>query len=137
MDKCLQIKTQTTHSLQPIMKLISFKLKLTEYLAGITVLTFMNAFPNLLSNLLPIRSRAALFSIATSNTMVDVLLVGGLVCFLKPFKMDGAAVVRDLLFLTLGIELTHYTIIQNGCVTQTECISKSVFLIYFILEQQS
>lgn len=119
------------------MKLISFKLKLTEYLAGITVLTFMNAFPNLLSNLLPIRSRAAFFSIATSNSMVDVLVVGGLVCFLKPFKMDSAAVVRDLLFLTLGIEFTHYIIIRGSAVTDTECIGKSVFFIHSILEQQS
>lgn len=104
------------------MKLIAFKLQLTEYLAGITVLTFMNAFPNLLSNMLPIRSRSALFSIAATNCMVDVLLIGGLVCFLKPFKMDGGAVVRDLLFLTLALELTHYFIISESNVITEECI---------------
>lgn len=104
------------------MKLIAFKLQFTEYLAGITVLTFLNSFPNLLSNMLPIRSKSALFSIAATNCMVDVLVVGGLVCFLKPFKMDAAAVVRDLLFLTLGLQLTHFLIIRGTSVSKGECI---------------
>ncbi|XP_060658519.1 mitochondrial sodium/calcium exchanger protein-like isoform X2 [Drosophila nasuta] len=119
--------------LTPVMKILSVKMHMNEYLAGITLLAFANSFPDMISNLLPIRAQSALYTRTISNCLVIVLLCGGMVCFLKPFKMDGHSTVRDLLFLLMAVELMSYIITDR--VTNIECIFMLVvYIIYLIIQ---
>lgn len=118
-----------------MLMVISVKLRMNEYLAGITLVSFVNAIPDLIANMLEVRSKSAIFTKTLSNCVVDILLCGGLVCFLKPFKMDGYCLVRDILFLVLAVELNNTVITSGSTVTVVECMGKFGNYIFFILNE--
>lgn len=110
------------------MRFISRKLQMNEYISGITLVAFVNEVPDIFANMLSIRQRSALFSKTVSNCLIEVLFCGGIICFMKPFKMDGHAIVRDILFLLLGVELVAYLIADDEFVSGTDCCGKSSLL---------
>lgn len=102
---------------------------MNEYLAGITFLAFGNSCPDIFANLMPVRAEAPIFTIAVGNALAIILLSGGTVCFLKPFQMNGHCVIRDLLFLMLGVEVVRYFMVKGGVVTKWNSISnENLFL---------
>ncbi|KAH8254458.1 hypothetical protein KR032_010181 [Drosophila birchii] len=117
----------------PVLKIVCLKLRMNEYLAGVTFLAFGNACPDIIANLMPVRANAPIFTIAVGNALAIILISGGTVCFLRPFKMNSHCTVRDLLFLLLGVEVLRYVMAKNGpgTVTIWESVGKinsSVFL---------
>ncbi|XP_050743447.1 mitochondrial sodium/calcium exchanger protein isoform X2 [Drosophila biarmipes] len=114
----------------PVLKIISLKLGMNEYLAGVTLLAFGNCSPEIIANLMPVRADAPIFTIAVGNTLAIILLSGGTVCFLRPFKMNGHCTLRDLLFLLLGVEVLRFVMIKEGAVTMWE--GMGLFLIYVL-----
>ncbi|XP_044251937.2 mitochondrial sodium/calcium exchanger protein isoform X1 [Drosophila takahashii] len=115
----------------PVLKIISLKLHMNEYLAGVTLLAFGNCSPEIIANFMPVRADAPLFTIAVGNALAIILLAGGTVCFLRPFKMNGHCILRDLLFLLLGVEVLRYVMItRQGAVVLGEAIV--LFLIYVL-----
>ncbi|XP_001987226.2 mitochondrial sodium/calcium exchanger protein [Drosophila grimshawi] len=118
----------------PILKILSIKLHMNEYLAGVTFLAFANSSPDLIANLMPIRADAAIFTCTISNALTIVLLCGGMICYLKPFKMDGHSTVRNLLFLLLGVELLRHIMFSAHSVTKKESvILLSLYVIYLLI----
>ncbi|XP_017044404.1 mitochondrial sodium/calcium exchanger protein isoform X2 [Drosophila ficusphila] len=111
----------------PVLKIISLKLHMNEYLAGITLLAFGNASPEIIANLMPVRADAPIYTIALGNTLAIILLSGGTVCFLRPFKMNGHCTVRDLLFLLLAVEVLGFLLIKEGAATLGDA-----FILFFI-----
>lgn len=103
---------------------MSVKLHMNEYVAGATLLSFGNAIPDLAVNLMPVREEAPLFTISISNALAVILLSGGMVCFLRPFKINGHFAVRDLLFLLLACEVLSYIVISGKRTTRIEAIGK-------------
>ncbi|XP_037715877.1 mitochondrial sodium/calcium exchanger protein isoform X2 [Drosophila subpulchrella] len=114
----------------PVLKIISLKLHMNEYLAGVTLLAFGNCSPEIIANLMPVRADAPIFTIAVGNTLAIILLSGGTVCFLRPFKMNGHCTLRDLLFLLLGVEVLRFVMNKEGAVTMWEGIV--LFFIYVV-----
>ncbi|XP_002138749.2 mitochondrial sodium/calcium exchanger protein-like [Drosophila pseudoobscura] len=118
----------------PTMKIVSMKLHMNEYLAGVTLLAFGNTCPDLIANLMPIRADAPIFTITVGNCLAIILLSGGMVCFLKPFKMNGPSTVRDLLFLLLSLIMLRSIIFSEGNVTATESIVlMGIYFSYLII----
>ncbi|EDW46977.1 GM20668 [Drosophila sechellia] len=114
----------------PVLKIISLKLHMNEYLAGVTFLAFGNCSPEIIANLMPVRADAPIFTITVGNTLAIILLSGGTVCFLRPFRMNGHSTLRDLLFLLLGVEVLRFVMIKEGAVTLGEGIV--LFVIYVV-----
>ncbi|XP_043662401.1 mitochondrial sodium/calcium exchanger protein isoform X2 [Drosophila teissieri] len=115
----------------PVLKIISIKLHMNEYLAGVTFLAFGNCSPEIIANLMPVRADAPIFTIAVGNTLAIILLSGGTVCFLRPFRMNGHSTLRDLLFLLLGVEVLRYVMVKEGAVTLGEGIVLfSIYVVY-------
>ncbi|SPP74320.1 mitochondrial sodium/calcium exchanger protein-like [Drosophila guanche] len=115
----------------PALKIVSVWLHMNEYLTGVTLLSFGNAIPDIIGNLAPIRANAAIFSIVVGNALVIILLSGGMICFLKPFKLSGPSTTRDLLFLLLSVELARYIILFGGKVTIAKsAVMISIYIIY-------
>jgi len=108
------------------MKILSVKMHMNEYFAGITLLAFANSFPDLIANMMPIRAQSALFTKTISNALVIILVCGGMVCYLKPFKMDGHCTVRDLLFLWLAVELISIMLYYDGKVSKLDSLGKFI-----------
>ncbi|SPP74318.1 mitochondrial sodium/calcium exchanger protein [Drosophila guanche] len=118
----------------PAMKIISMKLHMNEYLAGVTLLAFGNTCPDLIANLMPIRADAPIFTITVGNSLVIMLLSGGMVCFLKPFKMNGPSTIRDLLFLLLSLVMLRSIIFSEGNVSVKESVVLvCIYLTYLII----
>ncbi|KRF97897.1 uncharacterized protein Dwil_GK21736 [Drosophila willistoni] len=91
-----------TKNFAPMLKVISIKLRMNEYLAGATLLAFGNSLPDLVANMLPVRATAPLYTITLSNSLAVILISGGTIVYLKPFIMNGHNTVKDLLFLALA-----------------------------------
>ncbi|KAM8713096.1 hypothetical protein ACLKA7_013417 [Drosophila subpalustris] len=120
--------------IEPALKIISMKLYMSEYVAGVTLLSLGNSFADLIVNLMPIRDHAPLYTISLSNALAVILLSGGMICFLRPFKMNGHSVFRDLLFLMLAGEMTVYIIFTETKTTKLESISLALlYPIYLII----
>ncbi|XP_030388102.1 mitochondrial sodium/calcium exchanger protein-like [Scaptodrosophila lebanonensis] len=118
----------------PALKILSKKMHMSEYLAGATLLAFGNASPDIFANLMPIRADAAIFTITIGNAVSIILISGGTVCFLKPFKMNGHSTVRDLLFLLLACEILRFVVFFGGKVTIIESIILiSVYVVYLFI----
>ncbi|KAH8321553.1 hypothetical protein KR074_008380 [Drosophila pseudoananassae] len=118
----------------PALKIVSLKLHMNEYLAGITFLAFGNSCPDIFANLMPVRAEAPIFTIAVGNALAIILLSGGTVCFLKPFQMNGHCVVRDLLFLMLGVEIVRYFMVKGGVVTKwNSIVLVAVYVVYVLV----
>ncbi|XP_030388071.1 mitochondrial sodium/calcium exchanger protein-like [Scaptodrosophila lebanonensis] len=118
----------------PVLKILCLKLHMNEYLAGATILAFGNSLPDVFANLMPIRADAAVFTITIGNAVSIILISGGTVCFLKPFKMNGHSTVRDLLFLFLACEVLRFVVFRGGKVTVYECaVLVAIYIIYIVV----
>ncbi|XP_034478190.1 mitochondrial sodium/calcium exchanger protein-like [Drosophila innubila] len=107
---------------------------MNEELAGATLLAFGSSLPDLVANLMPIRAESAYFDGTIGDAVVIVLLCGGLICYMKPFKMDEYVIVRELLFLLLSVELLRFLIFDGDSISHTDgIILLSVYLIYLII----
>jgi len=83
-------------------------MRINEYMAGVMLVGVANSTPDLLVNLSPVRRESLTFNIAMANALTIICLSGGAVCFIRPFRMNGHSVFRDLLFLVLIIELVRF-----------------------------
>ncbi|XP_030387621.1 mitochondrial sodium/calcium exchanger protein-like [Scaptodrosophila lebanonensis] len=119
--------------LGPALKILSIKLHMNEYLAGVTLLGFANASPDVLANLMPIRSDAPVYTITISNAVAVILLSGGTVCFMRPFKMNGHSTVRDLLFVLLGSETFTFLIMGDKKISVVESLALIATYIVYVL----
>ncbi|KAH8370772.1 hypothetical protein KR093_004906, partial [Drosophila rubida] len=118
----------------PVLKILSVRLRMNESVAGATLLVFGASCPNLVANMLPIRQGSAMFASTIADSVVTVLLCGGLICYMKPFKMDGFVVVRDLLFFWLAVELLRYLMFYNMHMSRTDSlILLSVYALYLVI----
>ncbi|KAH8285161.1 hypothetical protein KR054_005758, partial [Drosophila jambulina] len=116
----------------PVLKIVCLKLHMNEYLAGVTFLAFGNSCPDIIANLMPVRANAPIFTIAVGNALAIILLSGGTVCFLRPFKINGSCTVRDLLFLLLGVEVLRYVMAKGGPGTVTFGESIGLMIVYVV-----
>ncbi|EDW18833.2 mitochondrial sodium/calcium exchanger protein [Drosophila mojavensis] len=117
-----------------IVKIITIKLNLNEYLAGITLVAFCNTAPEMLTNVMPIRSLSPVYSTNMSSGVSILLLSSGTICYLRSFQINNACAIRDILFLILSSELLIYCMISDGFTTFTEsCVLVSMFFIYVII----
>ncbi|XP_046866183.1 mitochondrial sodium/calcium exchanger protein-like isoform X2 [Drosophila willistoni] len=117
----------------PMLKVISIKLRMNEYLAGATLLAFGNSLPDLVANMLPVRATAPLYTITLSNSLAVILISGGTIVYLKPFIMNGHNTVKDLLFLALAGEVLDFIIMRGRQVTKQEAILFSMVYILFVI----
>ncbi|XP_030245863.1 mitochondrial sodium/calcium exchanger protein-like [Drosophila navojoa] len=117
-----------------IVKIITIKLNFNEYLAGIVLVAFCNAAPEMLTNLMPMRSLSPVYSTNMSSGLSILLLSGGTICYLRSFQINKACAIRDILFLILCSELLIYCIVSDEFASLTEaCILVSMFFIYVII----
>ncbi|XP_030561513.1 mitochondrial sodium/calcium exchanger protein-like isoform X2 [Drosophila novamexicana] len=104
----------------PTLKIIAVKLNMNEYLAGVTLLAFGNTSPDLMANLMPVRRHAPLFTITISNSLALILISGGMVCYMRSFKINGHCALRDLLFVLLACELLIFVMLSETRMTASE-----------------
>ncbi|XP_030556293.1 putative sodium/calcium exchanger 7 [Drosophila novamexicana] len=118
----------------PALKVVSRMLHMNEHLAGVTILAFGNTSPELFSNLTSHKDNVPVFGNCLSTALFVVMFVGGLICYLCPFKMSSYSIVRDLLFLILGVTLLEYMISSDGLLSIRECcILALVYIVYLVV----
>lgn len=115
-------------SFTPLLKVLSIRMHLSEQVAGCTLLVFGNSAPDLVSNLMPVRTMSKMFTSTVSSCVVEMLLCGGMACYMKPFRIDGHSLVRDLLFLMLGLELLRLIMYTGHSISLSECLGKGEIL---------
>ncbi|XP_039226700.1 mitochondrial sodium/calcium exchanger protein isoform X2 [Drosophila yakuba] len=98
----------------PTLKIAALKMRVNEYVAGVVLVGVANSTPDLLVNLSPARLEGLTFNIAMANALTIICLSGGAVCFIRPFRMNGHSIFRDLLFLLLIIELVRFFMIDTA-----------------------
>ncbi|KRG06387.1 uncharacterized protein Dmoj_GI26734 [Drosophila mojavensis] len=117
-----------------VIKILTIKLNLNEYLAGITLIAMCNSSPELLTHLMPVRSLSPVYSITLSSGITVLSLSGGIICYLRSFQINNACAIRDILFLVLCSELVLYFILTEGRTRIWEAVALiTLFLTYVII----
>ncbi|XP_017145941.1 mitochondrial sodium/calcium exchanger protein-like [Drosophila miranda] len=118
----------------PMLKIIAMKLGMSQYLAGTTLVALGNTLPEALANMMPVRSDAPMYSISISNSLALILVGGGMVWYLKPFKMNSHNTMRDLLYLILSCELLTFLLLRPKTITPRDGIYLIIlYALYLIL----
>lgn len=119
--------------------MLSKILGLSEHLAGVTLLAFGNGSPDLFTNLASAReSSATLFTNMLGSSIYVTGFIGGVVCLLKQFQVDGSNLLRDTSFFIFGVLFIDYAM-RDGSVSVWEslckypmCINSSGGLNYYL-----
>ncbi|XP_055528891.1 mitochondrial sodium/calcium exchanger protein-like [Wyeomyia smithii] len=88
----------------PVLAVISKTLKISESVAGVTILAFGNGSPDLftaVSN--PSNDTELMFGELLGAAMFVIGVVGATILIIKPFRMDPIAVVRDVIFFVFVV----------------------------------
>ncbi|XP_052843606.1 mitochondrial sodium/calcium exchanger protein [Drosophila gunungcola] len=118
----------------PTLKIAALRLRINEYMAGVLLVGVANSTPDLLVNLSPVRHESLTFNIAMANALTIICLSGGMVCFIRPFRMNGHSVFRDLLFLLLTVELVRLFIkIKSITALLKGILVLSIYPIYLLI----
>lgn len=97
---------------------------MSEYLAGITVGCLGSSISDLIVSLMPVRAHAPIYTIAQSNSLAVVLLVGGIICYLRPISFNGYCTIRDLICLMLSTETVLLAFYNDKTLSRTEAIGE-------------
>ncbi|XP_001970425.3 mitochondrial sodium/calcium exchanger protein [Drosophila erecta] len=118
----------------PTLKIAALKMRVNEYVAGVVLVGVANSTPDLLVNLSPARLEGLTFNIAMANALTIICLSGGAVCFIRPFRMNGHSIFRDLLFLLLIVEVVRFFIIETALAPWIKgAMILSIYPIYLII----
>ncbi|XP_004444382.2 mitochondrial sodium/calcium exchanger protein-like isoform X1 [Drosophila pseudoobscura] len=118
----------------PMLKIIAMKMGMSQYIAGTTLVALGNTLPEALANMMPVRSEAPMYSISISNSLTLILVGGGVICYLKPFKMNPHSTMRDLLYLILSCEVLTFLLLRPKTITPRDGIYLIIlYVLYLIL----
>ncbi|XP_030241893.1 putative sodium/calcium exchanger 7 isoform X3 [Drosophila navojoa] len=119
----------------PALKLVARMLHMSEHLAGVTIISIGNELPELVANVWAVHDDdEPNFANALAKGLYLIMFVGGLVCYLSPFKMSGSTTIRDLLFMVCGVLLVDYFLRTDNEMDLRECIvSILLYIIYLIV----
>ncbi|XP_017044578.1 mitochondrial sodium/calcium exchanger protein [Drosophila ficusphila] len=112
----------------PALKAVSRFLHMNEHLAGVTLMAFGNSSADLFSNLASVKQSVPVFANSLSSGLFGIMVSGGLICYISPFKMNAYETIRDILFLILGTLLMDLFIRTNYIGFEVEFLI--VFMIY-------
>lgn len=98
-------------------------LKMSENLAGVTLLAFGNGSPDIFASLAGSSGDTELVYTELIGAAIFVTgFIAGLVIFYRPFKVVGRNYIRDVLFfifasifISNAIHNQHYTIVEGAC----------------------
>ncbi|XP_033254572.1 mitochondrial sodium/calcium exchanger protein-like isoform X2 [Drosophila miranda] len=117
----------------PMLKIIAMKMGMSQYIAGTTLVALGNTLPEALAYMMPVRSEAPMYSISISNSLTLILVGGGMVWYLKPFKMNPHT-MRDLLYLILSCEVLTFLLLRPKTITPRDGIYLIIlYVLYLIL----
>ncbi|XP_073847634.1 mitochondrial sodium/calcium exchanger protein [Musca autumnalis] len=112
----------------PALEVMSKIMGMSEHLAGVTLLAFGNGSPDLFTNLAGAKeSTSILFSNMLGSSIYVTAFIGGVICLIRTFRVDGSNVLRDTSFFIFGILFIDF-IKKDGYVTTWESIC--LILIY-------
>ncbi|KAH8285162.1 hypothetical protein KR054_005759, partial [Drosophila jambulina] len=117
----------------PALKAVAKYLHMNEHLAGVTLLAFGTTSGDLFSNLANIKKDIPVVGNIMSSALFVVLISGGLISYLTPYKMDGYESGRDLLYLILGASLLDLYISNDGAIDVMESFIMSMVYISYIV----
>ncbi|XP_061397410.1 mitochondrial sodium/calcium exchanger protein-like [Musca vetustissima] len=123
----------------PALEVMSKIMGMSEHLAGVTLLAFGNGSPDLFTNLAGAKgSTSTLFSNMLGSSIYVTAFIGGVICLIRSFRIDGSNILRDTSFFILGILYIDY-VMKDGYVTTWESICLILiyvaYLIAIILDQ--
>ncbi|XP_019895446.1 mitochondrial sodium/calcium exchanger protein [Musca domestica] len=114
----------------PALEVMSKIMGMSEHLAGVTLLAFGNGSPDLFTNLASAKeSSSTLFSNMLGSSIYVTAFIGGVICLIRSFRVDGSNILRDTSFFIFGI-LSIDFIMKDGYVTTWESVC--LILIYVV-----
>ncbi|XP_020815351.1 sodium/potassium/calcium exchanger 6, mitochondrial-like [Drosophila serrata] len=112
----------------PALKIAAIRFRMNEYLAGVILVGVANSTPDFMLNLSAVRSGSPTMNIAMANALTSICVMGGTICVIMPFKINGACVFRDLVFIILIVQLIR--VLMESTTLPDWVKGLIVFLIY-------
>ncbi|XP_017839861.1 mitochondrial sodium/calcium exchanger protein isoform X2 [Drosophila busckii] len=123
-----------TYSYTPALKLCSHLLHLNEHLAGVTILSFGNAAPEMLANLLTTATGTPVLAYYYSKALFTTLFTGGLINYLCPFRMNMHGTLRDTFFFLIGVMYLEFTLSNDQMISMNEgIVLLSIYFAYLMV----
>ncbi|XP_013108180.2 mitochondrial sodium/calcium exchanger protein-like [Stomoxys calcitrans] len=114
----------------PALEVMSKMLGLSEHLAGVTLLAFGNGSPDLFTNLAGAKESAAtLYTNMLGSSIYVTAFIGGVICVIRSFRVDGSNILRDTSFFLFGVLFIDYAM-KDGKITTWESIY--LIMIYIV-----
>ncbi|XP_017857244.1 PREDICTED: sodium/potassium/calcium exchanger 6, mitochondrial-like [Drosophila arizonae] len=118
----------------PALKLVARMMHMSEHLAGVTIMSFGNELPEIVANMWAVHDDdEPNFANAIAKGLYLIMFVGGLVCYISPFKMSGSTTIRDLLFMVCGVLMVDYFIRTDNEMDLKECIASILLYIIYLI----
>lgn len=117
----------------PCIGTISTKLRMSDTLAGVTVLAFGNGAPDVFTALASkmLGLSQIFYTGIAGGCMFVVTFVAGLVLIIRPFKLDGWPLIRDVMFLLICY-LLLFTCFSIGVINLHMCLTFIALYIIYI-----
>ena len=107
----------------PSLKVLSKMMRLSEGVAGVTLLAFGNGAPDLFVCFAAINhEHAQLYSELLGAACFVTALVAGTIVLINPFKLIKYAFTRDCTFFIFALLLIDYSVVTDNVVTITESL---------------
>lgn len=120
-----------TFSFCPGLAVISKMLKMSENLAGVTLLAFGNGSPDIFASLSNVSGDTELMYTELIGAAVFVTgFVAGIIILIRPFKIVGRNYVRDVLFFIVAALVMNYNINDQGYTLLEGFGTVSIYLLY-------
>ncbi|KAH0832911.1 Sodium/calcium exchanger protein-domain-containing protein [Lanmaoa asiatica] len=118
----------------PNLAAIAQFLRLNEDVAGVTLLAFGNASPDVFATFSAMRANSGSLAIGELLGAASFIVscVAGSMCIIRPFKVDRIPFLRDVGFFTIAICMLLF-ILRDGMITALESTILVVWYVFYAL----
>ncbi|XP_075166462.1 mitochondrial sodium/calcium exchanger protein-like [Haematobia irritans] len=117
----------------PALEVLSKIMGLSEHLAGVTLLAFGNGSPDLFTNLAGAKeSSATLYTNMLGSAIYVTAFIGGVICVIRPFRIEGSCILRDTSFFIFGVLFIDYAM-KDGVISTWESICLMMIYIVYLM----
>ncbi|XP_073971676.1 mitochondrial sodium/calcium exchanger protein-like [Rhodnius prolixus] len=123
------------HCVVPCIGTIATKLRMSDTLAGVTVLAFGNGAPDVFTAIASKMSGLSqvFYTGIAGGCMFVVTFVAGSVLLIQPFQLDGWPFLRDIMFLLIAY-LIIFTCFSIGVISLHMCLTFiALYMIYIAI----
>lgn len=117
-----------SHSFCPALAVLARMMRMSENVAGVTLVAFGNGAPDIFSSLSYLQNNTRrLYADILASALFVVLIVAGIIFYSFPFFAQPYLLLRDALFLLLDVCVIDYIIKKDSAISVGDSVGEYLF----------